>query len=420
MNEGQEKKVEQAHTELWKRFIGKDGVILDYQAAEADLPTPEECDLGKPNIIGWWSPIENGSFFNGLYLYALCRRAQKSRSPEDFEKARTIARGLLLLSGISKVPGFIGRGVGADGKCHYALGSDDQTHPWFYGLYQYLRSGIPDAEEHQLILKKMTEVAEIHHQSGWCSPCDGRFTGEFRGNLSEGDYRGSVRLLFILRAMEALTRDEKWGERYHRALREIPHGAAFDRLTICSHSYLLDEARITDIRKQMWIVAGAQASLADLITLETDPSIRKAYHLGLTQNAAFAAEALKDCRNFSNEDVLPFRVSNWRTAFSKWQPQPTQKEAQVFAEKQLHDLDQIDFDEGKNPRRWSEQHLMRQPLAAAWIVALGADDALKEKVKSEWENVLMHYNYSKLQTSIFFFAECAWQAWTGKPVPAAA
>jgi hypothetical protein len=59
--------VEKAHKELWGRFIDKHGVINDFKGA---LPTPEDCSMGRPNALGWWSPIENGPMFTGIYLTA--------------------------------------------------------------------------------------------------------------------------------------------------------------------------------------------------------------------------------------------------------------------------------------------------------------------------------------------------------------
>ena len=65
---GVEACVEKAHAEIWRRFVDRHGVMLDFAALDGavSIPTPEECRLGKPNALGWWSPIENGAFFNGL------------------------------------------------------------------------------------------------------------------------------------------------------------------------------------------------------------------------------------------------------------------------------------------------------------------------------------------------------------------
>jgi hypothetical protein len=121
--------VEQSHFELWRRFVDPHGIIHDYVG---ELPTPEDCTLGKPNAIGWWSPIENGPMFTSLYLSAACQRARRSGDPSDKARARRLADGLFKCASVSRVPGFVARGVGPDGVCHYPLGSDDQTHPWFH------------------------------------------------------------------------------------------------------------------------------------------------------------------------------------------------------------------------------------------------------------------------------------------------
>ncbi|MDP4659698.1 MAG: hypothetical protein NWS11_06680, partial [Opitutales bacterium] len=63
----EEPAIERAHAETWRRFIDGHGIVRDYVG---ELPTPEDCRLGKPNAIGWWSPIENGPMFTGMYLHA--------------------------------------------------------------------------------------------------------------------------------------------------------------------------------------------------------------------------------------------------------------------------------------------------------------------------------------------------------------
>ena len=62
------KAIEQAHAETWKRFVDEHGIVRDYVC---ELPTPEDCRLGKPNAICWWSPIENGPMFTSMYLQAV-------------------------------------------------------------------------------------------------------------------------------------------------------------------------------------------------------------------------------------------------------------------------------------------------------------------------------------------------------------
>ncbi|MDZ4800890.1 MAG: hypothetical protein SGI92_22250 [Bryobacteraceae bacterium] len=68
------------------------------------------------------------------------RRSQRTRSAVAREEARKVAGGLLRLASAGSTPGFVARRAVADGKTHYAAGSDDQTFPWFYGLWHYARS----------------------------------------------------------------------------------------------------------------------------------------------------------------------------------------------------------------------------------------------------------------------------------------
>ena len=136
----EEPAVEKAHAETWRRFIDDHGVMRDYVG---ELPTPEDCRLGKPNAIGWWSPIENGPMFTGMYLHAMVERARRSGAASDKEQARKLAQGLLKCASVSDVPGFVARGIGSDGNCHYPLSSDDQMQPWFLGLHAYLHGRNP-------------------------------------------------------------------------------------------------------------------------------------------------------------------------------------------------------------------------------------------------------------------------------------
>ena len=62
--------IDKAHAAMWSRMIKDDGIMLDFTDRDGAvvIPTPEECAEAKPNAMGWWTPIENGGFFNGLYL----------------------------------------------------------------------------------------------------------------------------------------------------------------------------------------------------------------------------------------------------------------------------------------------------------------------------------------------------------------
>ncbi len=397
--------VAEAHGALWSTRIDRHGVILDFVG---ELPTPEDCALGRPNSIGWWSPIENGPMFTGLYLPAACERARRSGDPSDKAKARRLAQGLLKCASVSAVPGFIARGLGSDGACHYPLGSDDQTHPWFYGLHAYVTSGLPSAEERQQIVAKMTEVAGVLESSGWRCPCDGAFKGQFRGGFSGHLFRDAVRYLFLLRAMYDVTRDPVWLDRYHQALAERPAKSDVTRAEICAVGYGHDREAIKGIdENSLWIYVGSQGSLARLAALETDEVTRTAYRAGLAANLKNCLPAIEAYTGFDNADTKVFGNANWRAVYTTWFPQPTQADAQKLSE--------TGDKEKKGARKHYEAKYMRNPLAAAAIIALAGDGTGREAV----ERALCHYDYAKLNMSEFFLAECAYYA-LPEPPPRAA
>ncbi len=131
-------------TPFGPKFIDKYGIVNDFVG---ERPTANDCRLSDPTPFGWWTPIEDGAFFTGLYLIAVCDRAKRTKNETDKDKARILAQGLLKLASVSDVPGFIARGVSTDGKTHYPNGSNDQTIPWVCGLYYYLKTDIPSAKK---------------------------------------------------------------------------------------------------------------------------------------------------------------------------------------------------------------------------------------------------------------------------------
>jgi len=388
--------VKQAHLELWRRLIDRHGIIHDYVG---ELPTPEDCRLGKPNAIGWWSPIENGPMFTGLYLPAACERARRSGDPSDKAQARRLAQGLVMCASVSGVPGFIARGVGTDGVCHYPLGSDDQTHPWFYGLHAYLTSGIPTAEERHGIVAKMRHVADALQSTGWRCPCDGAFKGQFRGGFQGHLFRDAARYLFMLRAMYEVTSDRAWLDRYAKALAERPAGSRKARIEICAGGYAFDRKAIEHLDDfQLWIYVGSQGSLARLAAMEKDESLRAQYRAGLAANATSALAAIEAYRAFDNNDTKTFGNADWRAVYATWYPQATQADAER--------LSGICDSAKRGERKHYEARYMKNPLAAATIVALSGDAAHREAV----ERAVCHYDYSKLHMAEFFLAECAYFA----------
>lgn len=413
--------VEQAHREIWQRFISPHGTLYDYTTMDGTvyLPTPEECQECKPNALGWWSPIENGAFFGGLYLDALCNRWRGLRTPAAADEARRIADGLLKLAAPGMTPGFVARGFTADGKSHYPASSSDQTYPWFYGLWRYATSGLPTADERQRVVDTLERVALGLEAETWKMPCDrkdfghfGHWTGGFagtRGTLSgaEPQFDAAVRFLFVLRALHQLTGKAHWGDLYRRSLIEATRDAGKTRLQICAGGVQYvgpgEPPRYPE-SPPIWTSASSQAGLRALAEMESDAAVRQQFRQGLDKNAASAARFMGQFRRYDNDNQLAFDI-NWRQVNDHWRPQTEIGEAVKVAVAEYKAWNR------QTPRRLAEADLMRDPLFAAWIVTLSGNADLIARAQADLHGLLAHYRWERLYTCLFFMSECVyWQS----------
>jgi hypothetical protein len=416
----EERCVEQAHREIWRRFINPHGLLYDYTALDGKvlLPTAEECRLAQPNALGWWTPIENGAFFGGLYLDALCNRWRALRTPAAADEARRAAGGLLALASAGSTPGFVARGFADDGRSHYAASSSDQTFPWFYGLWRYANSGVPDAAQRRQVVECLERVARGLENNGWKMPCDqkdfghfGHWSGGFagtRGTLTgaEPQFDASVRFLFVLRALHQLTGTPRWQDLYRTRLAERPRASQKTRLEICSGGvqYVApgEPPRYPE-SPPIWTSASSQAGLRALLEMESDATLRAQFQRGLDANAASALRFIAGFRNYDNDNRLAFDI-DWRKLNVAWRPQPEIGAAVKVATQEYRLWSR------QSPRRLAEADQMRDPLFAAWIVVLSGNRTLIAKAREEIRGALAHYRWERLHTCLFFMSECVyWQ-----------
>lgn len=392
--------VERAHQELWRRFIlerEEYGIVLDYAGLDGRvlLPSPEECEAGQPNALAWWCPAENGAFFNGLYIDGLLNRWKATGDPEDRNKAQKIAEGLMKLAEVAYRPGFVARGIAEDGRSHHALGSDDQTAPWFYGLWKYWQSGLADSAVKARILSLFTAAAERIEQLGWRMPADqGQYA--FRGSWAEGHFIQAARVLFMLKLMERLTGEARWGRLYRETGEAVPEGSDQSRFQWCGYGIQDDS--------EYWTSASSQACLRELAELEEDPNLQQLYRTGLKVNARRALAYIQaEIRNpYDNDNTVAFET-DWRFLNEWWEPQATVEDSLRVASIQSQQWDL------RSPRKPFEGRYVREPLFAAWFVVLGAEDGrLDEEAVEPIRRLLSQYEWERLYYSIFFMAECVY------------
>ena len=396
--------IKSVHERVRADFTGPHGLLLDFSG---EIPTPDDCRRGFPNSMSWLTPIANSTKFTGLYLPAMCERAKRSGRKEDREYAGKLANALMLCASVSEVKGFIARAVCSDGRSHYPLGSEDQTLPWFYGLFCYLQSDIPTPEERAEIKAKYIEVSLALEANGWQCPCDGPFKGQVRGSLRGFKFFTAPSLLFVTRTAYELTKEETWLKKYHSALQLRSRSAvkkglpAPSLLEICSGGYAQDEGWLKSIdRNYLWIYVKNVAVLRILADLETDPHVKAAYRKGLAECADRASKILADSGQFENRDTGPLPSASWRKLFTgTWEVQNDQKICARISGEQYRITN-------TDKRKKHEHRYMTIPLSAAAICAYSGEARFIPAILE----TIVRYDYATVHRGEMFLAEAAYYA----------
>ncbi|MBC7926714.1 MAG: hypothetical protein H7039_13750 [Bryobacteraceae bacterium] len=389
-----ETSVDQAHCQIWQRFITRRSVMLDYVGLNGhiDHPSAEEYRLGKPNALAWWTPTENGAMFNGLYLVGLLNRFAVRGQADDKRKARRLVQGLRILGSVARMPGFAARGVSMDGKSCPLLSSTDQFFPWFLGLWRYWRSPIPTSSERNKIRALLSQaVGEIRRLRYRVPTPPALRVGELGLGLDGFlplDVEQAPRMLFLVRAAQEITGDPSWNAIYREYLPE--------RLPFLRQGWSVEQ-----LKNNAWTAIEAVLAVDGLADLDSDPEHQAIFRDSLQRTAEAAVTRLK--AHLATElDYTTVFDPDWRKMNTAWTPQRSLNEARDVARKQG-----LIF--SRQSPRWPQERLhVGEPLNLAWMIALPRD---KEHLVAHRELItgtLGRYQYDKLYVARFFAAECAW------------
>jgi hypothetical protein len=387
---------EPAHVEIWTRFVDRNGILLDFTGLDGKvpLPSPAECRAGKPNALGWFQPAENGAMFTGLYLDAALNRWQITQSPDDADKARKLMRGLIRLNSVSKVKGFVARGVSSDGHSHFPMGSNDQTLPWILGLWQYLNSDVASADERDEIAGRLTDTIEAIITNLWRMPAEEPFGS--RGSFAGHHFDDVTRMLLSLKILATLSKNPNWENNYRAELQRTVGPQSLTKLAICKNGMSFFYAKT-----HTWTSCGSVAALRALWEIEKDTELRDAFAEGLRKSADLAAESLELCDRF--DPAIPSRFNvDWRASMLPlWHTQSTEQEAVDLALLQLKEFAKT------SPGRNRETAFIREGTSAAWIVTLDPDPARVAKHAPTIRRIAATLPYAQLHCSTFFWIESA-------------
>ena len=390
--------IQYLHDLVWRRFVRMPyGHVLDYadEKGRVFIPTAEECDKAVPNPLGWWTPIENGAFFTGVYLYSLIEAYEKSKDEKTRGEIDILVNGMFLLQDVGSVEGFIARGVADDGKSHYPFSSEDQFGPFVLALYRYYKSELCKNKDE--VKERLLRALVAVKNNGWNIPCDveGLYFCSW-GNSSA--WRGVCKLLFCARVIYELTGDEE-DLRYYRTLgAERPADGIFSRLEIASHGYSHDLVAFLGA-KQNWICACAHLSLRELSRLDGEGS--QYYKAGLKNNGITAVGIVDDIKKYDNSKE-GFDI-DWRRINHLWEDYENNVSKGISVAYR-----ESTFWHGEVvPHRKIEHGVLGNALFSALIAVTCGDKAIADSSLARLIKHCDHVDWENLHQSYAFVAESA-------------
>lgn len=289
---------QELHALVFRRFIRMPyGHLLDYCDTDGStgIPTPEECRACIPNPMGWWTPIENGAFFGGMYLYALLQGYAQEPAVETAESIRILVKGMKLLQDVGQTEGFIARGVATDGISHYPCSSEDQVFPWILGMYAYYKSTLCTFQED--IRNRLLRELDAYWPRDPERPRVVVSECVERGRFNCRDWRAVGCMLYCYRIRAELT-GSKADEEEYRLIRDgRPEGSLYSRAEIISHGFASDMVRTTALI-QFWIDISFHLAMREMVSLDKEKG--DLYAAGCVLNGVTALPFAEDMLRYDN------------------------------------------------------------------------------------------------------------------------
>lgn len=390
--------VDRARSEIWGRFMNADtGILYDYTDAAGTVHFPSADDIAarRPNALSYQVPIEDGAFYNALLLLGQCARWQVTGDNEAAERAGRVATSLVALGNASTVPGFVARNLLHPSGAYYPCSSDDQVFPWMLALWTFHQSGAADPDLSGKIAEMLVDKIAALHTREWRIPSDPEHFAHY-GSFFATRNPHMVRVPFLTRIAYALTGDAIWHDRYHAALAVTPPGKDAATLDLLARGYPYGPPGANSHR--FWLSGSSQPALSWLADTEDDPVIKSAFARGLAANARAAIDHAGRYALFDNGDDRHFEL-DWRYLNALWRPQSDAWDARQLA------MQQVEWGYEVSPRGPYEFSLMTEPLYAAWVIVASGDHALIRSNRQLIEQVLLHYDWSRLYTVPFVIVE---------------
>ena len=385
------------HEQVWGRFVRMPyGHVLDYADKDGKtfIPTAEECQRAMPNPLGWWTPVENGAFFTGLYLHTLIAKYNNQKDEKTAKEIDILINGLFLLQDVGSVEGFIARGVADDEKSHYPFSSDDQFTPWVLALYSYYKCELCCDKE--AVKERLLRALMAVKDGDWDIPCDvkGLHYCSFKNSTA---WRGVSKHLLCARVIYELTRDENDLEYYRNLAKGYPEGSIFSRREIASHGYAHDLVAFLGT-KQNWICTCAHFGLG--VLSELDEENREYFRQGMRNNGITALGLIDDIKKYDNANG-GFDI-NWRRLNPMWEDygNDVANGRNIAMRQNVYWLKEV------VPHRKMEHEILGNALFSALIAITCGEEKISRLAAKKMLSGCEHVDWENLHLSYAFVVEC--------------
>lgn len=378
------------HSLVKNNFLAKQGFLLDFNQP---LPTKDDIRERFPNYMGWFTPIENGAFFTGLYLYGLLdsRKAREAYAAD----IRALKDALCALQDAATVPGFVPRGLAEDGVSHYPFSSDDQVGPFLLGLWKYRNSDLCGENERRDVDKRIMTVIDSAKEH------DYRYVTEIPGVLRYGcgagkTWRDTMQRLFLPFVAYRITLDKAWLDDYRAALSEKVCGAMLMRKDIANAGFAPDMIEQTSLI-QFWIFVSSHLMQKELAFYDED--LRAIYEEGLRHNGFAALPHTKRFENMGDFSSIPF--GNWRDIEKLYDAERNHRDPNAYGSEQGCVLGSV------LPGRAPEHTEFAGAVFSAWICAKSMNEAAAAEAEKQMRKLLANVEIEKMRMCYAFAAECS-------------
>ncbi len=384
------------HDIVWNRFVRLPyGHVLDYAKLDGSniYPSSKECEISFPNPLGWWTPIENGGFFTGLYLSALTEKYRANPDERTKAEINTLLFGLFVLQDAGGTDGFIARGVSDDGKSCYKCSSEDQVCPWLLGMWKAYESEAVSDELKAEIKIRISRLSEGIQKHGFCIPT--LWKEHVWGGFLGGDYRSCAKLLGLLRITYEVTKDIKWLDLYEKYGNERVSGP-FTRFDVCYYGCGSDMVKDTGLI-QFWIHACSQLFIKELSVL--DENRHELFRHSLNATAAVAVKFINEYKTYLSAKGKNFDI-DWRKAGCVFKPVSSPDEGRVLALEQNKIWMSVIV-----PERHCEHNILGNMLFGALICSVAEDAKIRSYTSEKIHAALECVDFPGLNLSYAFVAE---------------